>query len=60
MYVEPIVFSGGVAKNVGVKAAFEKLLKKKVDAIEDPQITGAFGAAIYAFDKYIKKNATQD
>lgn len=57
MFTEPIVFSGGVAKNVGVKAAFEKLLNKKVDAIENPQNTGAFGAAIYALEKYSKKNA---
>lgn len=54
MFSEPIVFSGGVAKNVGVKAAFEQLLKKKINAIENPQNTGAFGAAIYAKDKYEK------
>lgn len=53
-FKEPVVFSGGVANNVGVKVAFEKLLGKKVDAIENPQFTGAYGAAMYAIEKHAK------
>lgn len=57
MFPEPIVFSGGVANNVGVRAAFEKLLGKKVDAIENPQFTGAYGAAISAREKHAKQRS---
>ena len=55
MFAEPIVFSGGVANNVGVKAAFEQLLKKNVNAIKNPQNTGALGAAVCAMEKYKRK-----
>ena len=47
-YKEPIVFSGGVAKNIGVVKAIEEELGKKVLALEEPQITAALGAAIFA------------
>lgn len=47
-YKEPIVFSGGVAKNVGVVRAIEGELKKKVTTPEYPQLTAAFGAALFA------------
>jgi predicted CoA-substrate-specific enzyme activase len=47
-YKEPIVFSGGVARNVGVVEAIEEELGKKVITPEEPQITAALGAAIFA------------
>jgi predicted CoA-substrate-specific enzyme activase len=47
-YKEPIVFSGGVARNVGVVKAIEEELGKKVIIPEEPQITAALGAAIFA------------
>jgi predicted CoA-substrate-specific enzyme activase len=47
-YKEPIVFSGGLAKNVGVVKAIEEELGKKVITPEEPQITAALGAAILA------------
>ena len=47
-YNEPIVFSGGVARNVGVVKAIEEELGKKVITPEEPQITAALGAAIFA------------
>ena len=47
-YHEPIVFSGGVAKNIGVVRAIEEDLRKKVIVPEEPQITAALGAAIFA------------
>ncbi len=44
-----VFFSGGVAKNVGMKAALEEVLKAKIVAPEyDPQLVGALGAAILA------------
>jgi predicted CoA-substrate-specific enzyme activase len=47
-YEEPIVFSGGVAKNIGVAKAIEEELGKKVISPENPQLTAALGAAIFA------------
>lgn len=47
-YKEPVVFSGGVARNVGVVKAIEEVLGKKVVTLEQPQITAALGAAISA------------
>lgn len=53
---EPIVMTGGVAKNVGVIAAFERLLQTKLLIPEDPQMIGAVGAAILAAETYKKAN----
>ena len=47
-YKEPIIFSGGVAKNIGVVKAIEEVLGKKVIALKEPQITAALGAALSA------------
>ena len=47
-YIEPVVFSGGVAKNIGVVRAIEEELGQKVYTPEEPQITAALGAAIFA------------
>jgi predicted CoA-substrate-specific enzyme activase len=44
-----VFFSGGVAKNAGMKEAIETVLKVKiVEPIFDPQLTGALGAAVFA------------
>jgi predicted CoA-substrate-specific enzyme activase len=48
---DSVVFSGGVAKNVGMVAALEKELKTKLVILPEPQIVGAVGAA------YIAENA---
>ena len=45
---EHIAFVGGVAKNVGMKAALEKELGVTLYVPFEPQITGALGAAIAA------------
>ena len=47
-YHEPVVFSGGVAKNIGVVKAIKEELAKTVIALDEPQITAALGAAIIA------------
>jgi predicted CoA-substrate-specific enzyme activase len=44
----PIVFQGGVAANVGIKAAFEKALGLEVIVPEYYHVMGAIGAAILA------------
>ncbi|HUX98826.1 MAG TPA: acyl-CoA dehydratase activase [Candidatus Deferrimicrobium sp.] len=51
---EKIIFCGGVAKNIGVKKAIEQELGKPLYIPEDPQITGALGAAIIAQERYLK------
>lgn len=44
-----VFFSGGVAKNIGMKTALEDVLKAKIVAPEyDPQLVGALGAAVLA------------
>ncbi|ABB14958.1 acyl-CoA dehydratase activase [Carboxydothermus hydrogenoformans] len=46
--VEPVVFTGGVAKNTGVVAALERKLGVKLLIPEDSTITAALGAALLA------------
>lgn len=46
--VAPIVFQGGVSKNVGVRAAFERALGHDVIVDKNGHLMGAFGAAILA------------
>ncbi len=45
---EPIMFQGGVAANVGIVAAFEKILNKKIIIPRYYDVMGAYGAAILA------------
>lgn len=47
----PLVMTGGVAKNVGVVAEFEKLYGTRILIPDDPQCIGALGAAIMALEK---------
>lgn len=51
----PILFQGGVSKNIGVKKAFEDLLKTKIITDEDGHLMGALGSAILA-----KKNSKNE
>ncbi|MHA1251380.1 MAG: acyl-CoA dehydratase activase [Candidatus Helarchaeota archaeon] len=53
---EDVAFVGGVAKNLGVKKALEDELKVKIYTPEGdyPQLTGALGAAIIAYEKVSK------
>jgi activator of 2-hydroxyglutaryl-CoA dehydratase len=46
--VAPIVFQGGVSKNIGVVKAFEKALGCPVKVDENGHLMGAIGAAILA------------
>ncbi|MCW4010342.1 MAG: acyl-CoA dehydratase activase [Candidatus Bathyarchaeota archaeon] len=43
-----VVFTGGVAKNVGMKASLERVFGLKINIPAEPQIIGAFGAALIA------------
>lgn len=46
-----IVMAGGVAKNLGVVKALEASLNTRLNIYSEPQIVGALGAAILAFEK---------
>ena len=50
---------GGVAKNSGVVREMEKSLNTKIIVPELAQLTGALGAAIFAYEEYIKKNKSE-
>jgi predicted CoA-substrate-specific enzyme activase len=43
-----VVFTGGVAKNIGVKEALEEEIKMEIIVPEEPQTMGALGAALLA------------
>ncbi len=49
--IEPLLFAGGVAKNPCIVELLQKKIKKEVIVPEEPQIIGAFGAAVYASGK---------
>jgi predicted CoA-substrate-specific enzyme activase len=44
----PVVFQGGVAANVGIVAAFEKAIEKKITIPKYHDVMGAYGAALIA------------
>jgi len=48
---DQVVFTGGVARNAGMKKALQDRIGKEVLVPENPQIVGALGAAIIARDK---------
>lgn len=52
---EDFVMTGGVAKNAGVVNALKRELNKPVYVTEKPQITGAIGAAFYAWQDLVPK-----
>jgi predicted CoA-substrate-specific enzyme activase len=57
LFGEPIIFSGGVAKNIGAVKAFEELLGKKIITLENPQSTAALGVALFAKEAFEKESA---
>ena len=49
-----IVFTGGVAKNIGMKRALEHEIGLEILVPEEPQIMGALGAAMLARTELVK------
>jgi len=47
-YSEQVVFTGGVAKNLGIKNSLEAAIGLPILIPEEPQIMGALGAALLA------------
>lgn len=56
--IPPIVFQGGVSKNIGVVKAFEELTGEKIIVDENSHLMGALGVAILA--SYSKKETIFD
>ena len=52
---EPIIFQGGVSKNIGVKKAFEDEVGHEVIVDENGHLMGALGVAILSKKKRITK-----
>lgn len=48
---EPIIFQGGVSKNIGVKKAFEKILNKEIQTLDDGHLMGAIGVAVLSMEE---------
>ena len=44
--ISPIIFQGGVSKNIGVVKAFENILNEKIITDKDGHLMGALGVAI--------------
>lgn len=51
----PIIFQGGVSKNIGVKKAFEDITGEEIIVDENGHLMGALGVAILAKDKKEEK-----
>jgi len=50
------VFTGGVAKNVGVKKFLEEEIGMELLVPDEPQIIGALGAALLAQIEFLKQH----
>ncbi len=53
--IEPVAMSGGVALNIGVVKELEKRLNLNLKISDNPQLTGALGAAVIARNMMEKK-----
>jgi predicted CoA-substrate-specific enzyme activase len=49
----PVVFSGGVAKNLGVVRALERSIDCEITVPQNPQLMGALGAALIAKERWV-------
>ena len=56
----PIVFQGGVSKNIGVVKAFEKITKEKIIVDKNSHLMGALGVAILAKKSGLTKDFSFD
>ena len=53
--IEPdVIITGGVAQNSGVVKAMSEILEMSIIPAPMPQLTGALGAALYAYDEATK------
>ncbi|MBF7082851.1 2-hydroxyglutaryl-CoA dehydratase [Desulfallas sp. Bu1-1] len=57
---QPVIMTGGVAKNIGVVRALEKELGVSITVPGEPQIVGALGAALFALDYALAASQNQN
>jgi predicted CoA-substrate-specific enzyme activase len=55
-FEDPVIFTGGGARNIGLVKSFEGLLQKSIVNIEHPQSTAALGVALFAKETYEKEH----
>lgn len=53
---DDVVMCGGVARNAGVVSAVSQQLGRPVIVAQNPQTTGALGAALFAWERAMKKS----
>ncbi|MGI6412429.1 MAG: acyl-CoA dehydratase activase [Syntrophomonadaceae bacterium] len=53
---EPIIFQGGVAANLGLRKAFERVLKHRIMVPEHYDVMGAIGSAILAREQRLESD----
>ena len=51
---DAVVMCGGVAQDAGVVDAIEKELQQKITVAPNPQITGALGASLLAYELFTR------
>lgn len=51
---QPVAMTGGVTKNSGIVRALSGELETEIMISEDSQMAGAIGAALYAYEEYLK------
>lgn len=51
----PIIFQGGVSKNIGVKHAFEQILKEPIITDPNGHLMGALGCAVLSMNQKLKR-----
>ncbi len=54
----PVVFQGGVAANLGMRAAFQKALNTEIIVPPFFNVMGAYGAALLAREKAVREQGT--
>lgn len=52
--VKPVAMTGGVTKNSGIVRALSEELDTEILTSKDSQMAGAIGAALYAYEEYLK------
>ena len=52
---DAVVLTGGVGQNSGVADAIQKELGQRILVARDPQLTGALGAALLAYEEQMRK-----
>lgn len=55
----PVIFQGGVAANIGIKKAFEKMLECEIIVPKFANVMGAIGACLLAKDEVAKTGKTK-